>query len=531
MSAYAGTRPLLALALRRDRVVIPLSVLALVALAGGSAKSTLDLYQGNAAVEATRALLASPAVLAMYGPVANPDNPDSFAVFKTLLLGAVFVSLLAIVLVRRHTRTEEDAGRTELVGAGAVGRRAPLTAAIVLTAATVVVTSALAAASLVGAGLGARGSLAFGAAWATAGLTFTGVAAVAAQLTVTTRGAGAWAFGALGVAYLLRAAGDTATGSAGALSWLSPLGWAEKLEVFGADRFAVAVIPLAAAALLVGLAFALLARRDLGAGLLPTRPGPARASATFGTPWALAWRLQRAALLGWVVAFGVIGVILGGVAGSVASIASSPQMQDLLRSLGGDAGSLTDTFISTEVQFLAIAAAAYGISAALRLRSEEAEQRTEQVLATSTGRREVLASHAVVALLGSALLMLLLGGALAVGTAGQLGGLGAALTHVLPSVLATVPPVWVCVGLALAIFGSAPRIVYVAWGLLALFVVVGEFGPLFDLPQPVVDVSPFVHAVVLPGSSVVATPLIVLLAVSVALLAAAGLTYQRRDIG
>jgi ABC-2 type transport system permease protein len=194
---YAGTGALLRLALRRDRLVIPLSVLGLVALAGGGAKSTLDLYQGQQAVDAAKALLASPAIVGMYGPIANPDNPDSFAIFKTLLMGAVCVALLAIVLVRRHTRTEEEAGRTELVGAGAVGRRAPLTAAVLLAAATVLLTSVLAALSLIGAGLGTRGSLAFGAAWAASGLTFTGVTAVAAQLTTTTRGCGAWAFGTL----------------------------------------------------------------------------------------------------------------------------------------------------------------------------------------------------------------------------------------------------------------------------------------------------------------------------------------------
>jgi len=108
MSGYAGTGALLKLALRRDRVVIPLSVLGLVAFAGGSAKSTVDLYQGQNAIDAARALLASPAIVGMYGPISNPDNPDSFAIFKTLLLGGVCVALLAIVLVRRHTRTEDE---------------------------------------------------------------------------------------------------------------------------------------------------------------------------------------------------------------------------------------------------------------------------------------------------------------------------------------------------------------------------------------------------------------------------------------
>ncbi|MEO8829524.1 polyketide antibiotic transporter [Lapillicoccus sp.] len=531
MSGYAGTATLVRLALRRDRLVIPLSIVGLVALAGGSAKSSLDLFQGQATIDATRALLASPAILAMYGPVANPDNPDSFAVFKTLLLGAVALAILAVVVVRRHTRTEEEAGRTELVGAGVVGRRAPLTAAVIVSAGTVLVTSALAAASLVGAGLGPTGSVAFGAAWASAGLVFTGVTAVAAQLTATTRGCGAWALGALAVAYLLRAVGDTATGAASALTWLSPLGWAEKIEVFGENRLVVALLPLAVSGLLVVGAYALQARRDIGSGLLAARPGPRRAPASLRSPWALAWRLQRATLLGWAVAYAVLGVVLGGVAGSVGAIASSAQMQDLLRKLGGTAGSITDIFVSTEVQFLAIGAAAYGISAALRLRSEEADLHTEQVLATGATRRVVLASHALVALLGSALLMLLLGASLALGTASGSDGFAAALGHVLPSALATIPPVWVCVGLALAIFGSAPRVVYAAWGLLALFVFVGEFGSLVDLPQVAIDLSPFVHAAVVPGTAVVALPLVVLLALAGALVTAAGVAFRRRDIG
>jgi ABC-2 type transport system permease protein len=529
VSGYAGTGALLRLALRRDRVVVPLSVLGLVALAGGSAKSTVDLYQGQDAIEAARALLTSPALVGMYGPIANPDNPDSFAIFKTLLLGAVAVALLAIVLVRRHTRTEEEAGRTELVGAGVVGRRAPLTAAVLLSVGTVVVASALSSLSLIGSGLGARGSWAFGIAWATVGLTFTGVAAVAAQLTTTTRGAGAWAFGTLGVSYLLRAVGDT-SGAASWLTWLSPLGWAEKIEVFGENKVVVAVLPLVVTVLLIALAYTLQERRDFGSGLLPSRPGPAEAAPALRSPWALAWRLQRANLLGWVIGYAVVGTVLGAVAGSVASLAGGEQMQELLRKLGGNASSLTDTFISTELQFLAIGAAAYGISAALRLRSEENDLHTEQILATSTRRWTVLASHSVIALLGSALLMLVLALALALGTRSQYGGFGAALGHLLPSALATIPPVWVCVGLALAIFGSAPKIVYVAWGLLAAFVVVGEFGPLFNLPQPVIDVSPFVHAVVLPGSSVVATPLVVLFAIAAALVVLAQTTFRRRDI-
>ena len=38
---------------------------------------------------------------------------------------------MAILLVVRHTRAEEETGRAELVGAGVVGRHAPLAAALI----------------------------------------------------------------------------------------------------------------------------------------------------------------------------------------------------------------------------------------------------------------------------------------------------------------------------------------------------------------------------------------------------------------
>ena len=527
---WTGTATLLRLAARRDRVLAPVSSLVLVAFAGGSASATVDLYPDPAdAVATARAAAASPALVGMYGPLADPTNPDSVAVLKTLVLGGVFVAVLAIALVRRHTRVEEESGRTELVGAGVVGRRAPLLAAVILASATIVVTALLSGLSLVAVGLDATGSLAFGVAWAGIGLAFVGVTAVAAQLAGTARGCSALAFGALGVTYLLRAVGDTTAGL-GWLTWLSPLGWAEKVEVFGADRLVVGLLPLALLAVGLVVAARLLQRRDLGAGLLPTRPGPSHAAAGLRSPLALAWRLQRGLLLGWLVAYAVLGLVLGAVAGNVGAVVDSPGVEDVLRSLGGDAGSIGDVFVSTELHFLAIGAAAYGIAAALRLRAEESDQHTEQVLATPASRRATLGGHALVALAGSALLMLVVGLGLALGSAGSNGGVGASLGHVLPAALAPVPAVWVCVGLALVVYGALPRVVVVAWALLAAFLVLGEFGPLLELPTAVVDVSPFSHGVVVPGGSVSGTPLVALALVAAALGLAAAASFRRRDL-
>ncbi len=366
--------------------------------------------------------------------------------------------------------------------------------------------SLLASLSLLANGLGASGSFAFGAYWLGVGLTFTGITAVAAQLTETSRGCAAWALGALGLTYVLRALGDTSTGAGSALTWLSPFGWGEKLEVFGANRLVVLLIPLVATVALVGLAYALLERRDLGAGMLASRPGPgpARGAASLSSPLALAWRLQRGALYGWLIGFTLFGLVLGGVSANVGALVSDPQVEEMLRKIGGDATTLSDVFLSAEIGFLSIAAAAYGISAALRLKSEEANGHTEQILATCTSRPALLASHATIALLGSAALLIAFGFGLSVSSA--------------------------CVGLALAIFGALPRIVTLAWALLAAFVVIGEFGVLLSFPTAVTDLSPFAHGAVVPGGTVHATPLLILFALAAVLAITAAATFRRRDL-
>ena len=58
--------------------------------------------------------------------------------------------------MRRHTRTEEEDGRFELLAAGVVGRRAPLAAAVALATPAVLATGLLSALSLVGTGVGRR---------------------------------------------------------------------------------------------------------------------------------------------------------------------------------------------------------------------------------------------------------------------------------------------------------------------------------------------------------------------------------------
>jgi ABC-2 type transport system permease protein len=530
VNGFVGTGALVRLALRRDRILIPVWLFVFVLMAAGSAGATAGLYPSVASrVAAAQVFNTTQSLVALYGKVYDPTSLGALSMIKLGGTGAIFVAVLAIVLMVRHTRAEEEAGRLELVGAGVVGRYAPLTAALSVVIGTYLVLGVLTGLGLIAAGLPTNGSFAFGFAWAGVGIAFAAIAAVTAQLTSVARAATGIAVATLGVVYVLRAVGDTAEpGGPGWLTWLSPVGWGQQFRPYAGDRWWVLLITIGFAVVMIGAAYALVARRDLGAGLVPDRLGPAAAPARLRSPLALAWRLQRGALLGWAVGLGLMSLVFGNIASNLGSLLNSPQMKVFLERLGG-AGAVTDTYLSFVFGIIGVVASAYGIQAANRLRGEETTQRLESLLGTAVTRTRWALSHTAIALFGVTVLMVVSGlsagvaHASRIGDPGQIGRLtAAALVHV--------PAAWVLTGIVVAAFGLAPRLIAVGWVALVAFVLLGELGPVFKLNQRIMDISPYAHVPRLPSVDLDPVPVVALTAVAAALLALGLVAFRRRDV-
>jgi ABC-2 type transport system permease protein len=534
VSGFTGTGQLFRLAVRRDRIVGTAWILGLFAFAYSQAASIVSLYPTQADLDrlarTAGGIGANPAVVALQGPAYDASTYGGATAWQVVTPGVLLIGLMSILLVTRHTRQEEETGRAELVSSGVVGRYAWPAAALLYVLAVNVVLAVLSALGYVSAGLPAAGSVTLAAVCGLNGLVFAGVAAICAQLTEYARPANGMALAVLGAAFLLRAIGDTAGGLSW-LSWLSPIGWAERFQPFAGDRWAVLVLPLALLAVLVVVVAALLVRRDVGAGVLATRLGPATAPSWLRSPLGLAWRLQRGALAGWAVGAAVAGVSFGVIAQDMAQFASEdPETAKMLATLGGS-GSITDIYLAAILSWIAMLAAGYAVQATLRLRAEEAEQRAEPVLATTASRVGWAGSHLLVAA-GGAAVVLATGGALA-GLAHGLrsGDVAGQLGRVLGAALVQLPAVWVMAAVGAALFGLAPRLVVGAtWAILAVVLAITVFGEPLRFAQWVQDLSPFAHLPRLPAAEFVAAPLVWLLAAA-AVLAAAGLAaFRRRDL-
>lgn len=69
------------------------------------------------------------------------------------------------------------------------------------------------------------------------------------------------------------------------------------------------------------------------------------------------------------------------------------------------------------------------------------------------------------------------------------------------------------------------------WGVLVVFLTLGQLGELLRLPRWLVQVSPYTHAPRMPVESFALAPTAGLTMVTVVLLALGWLAYRRRDIG
>ena len=249
------------------------------------------------------------------------------------------------------------------------------------------------------------------------------------------------------------------------------------------------------------------------------------------SPLGLAWRLQRGVLLGWVVGVAILGAIFGGVGDEIEEFANdSQEMADYLDQLGG-VGQLTDLYFAVSLGLTAIVVAAYATQALLRLRSEEAAGRAEPLLATAVSRTSWLGSHVAVALFGMALLVVLAGLAAGVTYGVVIGDVGGQAPRLVAAALAYLPAVLVVAGLVVAVFGILPnRAVAIAWTAVALFFLMAQLGPLLDLPQAVLDLSPFTHIPAVPAAELTVLPLVVLFAVAAGLFVIGLAGFRRRDL-
>ncbi|MGV0811664.1 ABC transporter [Mycolicibacterium boenickei] len=519
-SPFTGTGTLLRLALRRDRV--RLSVwLAVLTLMMVYAPTAIRLaYPGEEQRLSRVNLLKTPAGMMLGGPMFGGHETDLGVMMAnelTLTL-TIATSILAILTVIRHTRAEEENGSAELVLSSVVGRYARTAAALILVGglnALLALTMTLAMAST---GFAVVDTAAMCLGITGVAMVFGAIAAVTAQLWRQARTASGAAMAALAVAALVRGVGDVIDNSGSALSWFSPIAWAQQMRPFVDLRWWPFGMLVVLAVGLMTLAAVLESRRQYDAGTIASAGEKPDAPAITG-PLRLHLALQRGQTIGWAVGLFAAGLVFGSMTKSLLDAAKTNEVIGRVLTATGNDGVYT-----TMTQFLAAAATAYVASAVLRVRTDEQNGLGEPVLAGAVSRWRWLLGAVGCALAGAAVLMF---------CAGLGNGLGAGLTLGEPdtvvrltlAALAYLPALAVVASIAaLAVALRAP---WIAWLAVTFVITALYLGALLRLPRWLIDLSPVGRTTV--PSDFPALALVVMLIAATVLAAVAGWIYRNRD--
>lgn len=506
--SYAGFGVMVRFVVRRNWLRMLIWTVVLAGMIALTVESQRALFPTQADRDAYAAIANTPALAGMTGFAYAAGTLGGILNIKLWMSVAIALSLAVIFLVTRNGRAEEEAGRTELLRGGVLGRHAYSLASWVVAAGFATVVGVATALSAAAVGLPIAGAAVMGASFVAVAIVFIGVAAVTGQLAQTGRGANAFASVLLAIAYLVRAAADLqAVGDYSALSWASPIGWGQLMRSYGDNLWWPGAVSVAAAVLLCGVAVLVERRRDVGEGLLPDRRGPQHASAFTRTPVGLTIRLQRSTIIGWSLGLIVFSLLYGSLATAMADLLAgdNPITQAFLGGSKDVLDSLLGFFLMANVLLIS----AFAVQSTDTIRAEEASGRAELQWSRAISRIGWALSRMVVPAAVS-LVLLVVGGFVigasfgaSVGDPDQAGRFAAASLAYWPSVLLVI---------AFVVFCAAwiPRAASaVTWGVYGVVVMLSMFGDLFGLPDWVVKNTPFT-AVPRVGAEFSAMPLIVI---------------------
>jgi len=260
-------------------------------------------------------MASNPGLKALLGDTSGITTRAGFTDWRAIGVSVIVASVWGLLSATKALRGEEAAGRWELFLSGrTTSRRAAASALAGLGAgvlAMYVMTALLTA--LVGArhnvGIGPGPSLFFAAAVVAGAAMFAAIGALAGQVMATRARASGLAAAVFGLAFMLRALGDSASG-AHWMVYVSPLGWVEQLRPLSGAQ-PLWLLPIAGLTGLCAAGTVLLAGRDLGASLLADKDSAAPRTALLGSPLLLGIRLTWAVTVSWLAAALVVGALYG----------------------------------------------------------------------------------------------------------------------------------------------------------------------------------------------------------------------------
>lgn len=516
--------------LRRDRIRISVWIFAITLITVVIPPAFDEMYHTQQERQVMAFTMENPAMVAMIGPVYGVDNYTVGAMNGNMmtLFMAITAGIMNIFLVVRHTRKDEESGRIEVIRSLPAGRLSNLLATLLVSLFVNVVLAfvngiGLSLLRIDGMELGS--CMLFGAILGVTGFLFAAVTALFTQLSPSARGAQGYTFAFLGLAYLVRASGDVGNET---LSLISPLGLILRTKVFVEDIWYPVFIVLLISAVFILVALYLNAKRDLGEGLIPARPGRKTASVFLSNSLGLSMKLLASTLIGWILCVFIIGAAYGSVLGDLEGFLENNEiLQQVLA--GNNDYTMTEQFITMLMSIMTMMGTIPVLMVVLKIRAEEKKNRLEHLAARAVSKNEILSGYFGISFVLSIVVQLAsVFGLWFAGTVVM--DTPISFLNLMKSALAYLPAMWMMVGVAVLLNGIFPKGTGFVWIYLGYSFLAVYLGKILQFPEWMSRITPFGNIPQIPVEEFTMVPLVVLTIVALLLTLAGFAGFRQRDL-
>jgi ABC-2 type transport system permease protein len=527
--------------LRRERVVSSLWLVILVFFSVALVPGIEQVIGQGGGMDELLQTLTTPSMIAMMGPLYNESSAGLFA-FMMLLWTQLAVGIMNIFLIVRHTRADEERGRTEVIRSLPVGRLATLNAAMLTAVIVNVLLAVITGLGMFAAGGGQTeagftlgGCLLYGALLGVFGLFCAAMTAVFCQLCVSSRGALAFPGVIMVALYMIRAIGDMPNEDGvmeyEALSNLSPMGLLQRSQVFVNDYWWPVLAVLLITAVITALAFVLNRARDMEQGFIPAKPGRKTAKKSLLSPHGLAWRLTRNTMIWWSIGMFSIAAMYGVIMGDIGDFIESNEFYgQLMIDVPEHMGNMqAQSFVATINIMLSICIAIPVLAMVFKLRREESDGRLEHILSRSVSRTRNLAGYTAIGF-GTSLIIPLVTAFGFYASSVSVMEEPIAFSFFLENSMVYLPALWVMLGFAVVLVGLFPKATVFSWGYIGYTFFVMFFGGIVNLPEWLQKTTPFGYIPMLIIEDVNWLSMSVLTMIAATLIAVGLIGYRRRDM-
>lgn len=518
---------------KRDWLKLTIWVVALAGLFIGVAAEFPSLYSSQSAMTQIIKTLKTPAMVSLFGKM--PSGPYTLSSIFAIEM-TVFMAIVAIVMnfnfMIHNTRGEEESGILEMIQAHSVGRLSNLAAALWEMFGLNLIIGILYASGLQVIGLHGsdfNGNMLLGLGLGMFGFMFATIAAVIAQLTESSRTATILAYLVFGLMYILRMMTDITHPK---YTWFIPMGWIELLSTYKHNSWLPVLLMLILSVVLILVAFYLNNNRDIGSGMIATRPGRAHASMLLRGPLSLFWRLNRVSILVWFFGVMILGMTYGSIFNSIGDVLkTNPLLKQLLDTSAINQANMLiiKEFVAILMIVFAALALVPGISLINYLKTGESKGYLEIIHSTATSRLKLFCSIIALAVIASVAVLF-------AGIYGLYYGGNSVLTHHLAwsvfmrGFYGYLAPVLLMLGISAFLVGWAPRLTVLNYGYLVIGFFIQYFGKLLKLPDWTDKVSPFGFIDQVPVKNFDVGTFWYQVLIAVILIVIGYLGYRRRDL-